>query len=63
MDAPAHAMDVLAPPLLDDEILSKIRRFVLSGTTCPPELIRRMRETFPNCKSIVFWGMTEMGGA
>lgn len=63
MGAPAHAMDLLAPPLLDDAILSKIRRFALSGTTCPPDLVRRMRETLPNCKPIVFWGMTEMGGA
>ena len=63
MGAPAHAMDLLAAPLLDAEVLSKIRRFALSGTTCPPELVGRMRATLPNCKPIVFWGMTEMGGA
>ncbi|MEE8349925.1 MAG: class I adenylate-forming enzyme family protein [Acidobacteriota bacterium] len=63
MGAPAHAMDLLAPPLLDAEILSRIRRFALSGTTCPPVLVSRMREVLPNCKPIVFWGMTEMGGA
>ena len=63
MGAPAHAMELLAPPLLDADILSRIRRFALSGTTCPPDLVRRMRKTLPNCKPIVFWGMTEMGGA
>ena len=61
--APAHAMDLLAAPSLDAEILSKIRRFALSGTTCPSQLVGRMREQLPNCKPIVFWGMTEMGGA
>lgn len=63
MGAPAHAIDLLASPDLDRQALSRIRLFALSGTACPPGLVRRLKEVLPNCTPIVFWGMTEMGGA
>ena len=60
--APVHAIDLLASPNLDGEALSSIRLFALSGTVCPPQLMRQLTETLPNCTPMVFWGMTETGG-
>jgi non-ribosomal peptide synthetase component E (peptide arylation enzyme) len=57
-----HAIDLLASPNLDPEALSNIRLFALSGTVCPPQLMRQLTETLPSCKPMVFWGMTETGG-
>ena len=60
--APVHAIDLLASPNLDPRALSSIRLFALSGTVCPPQLMRQLKETLPSCKPMVFWGMTETGG-
>lgn len=60
--APVHAIDLLASPNLDPRALSSIRLFALSGTVCPPQLMRQLTATLPNCKPMVFWGMTETGG-
>jgi acyl-CoA synthetase (AMP-forming)/AMP-acid ligase II len=60
--APVHVVDLLGAPETKPESLSSLRAFALSGSVCPPELIRRMREALPGCVPIVFWGMTETGG-
>ncbi|MEE8349655.1 MAG: class I adenylate-forming enzyme family protein, partial [Acidobacteriota bacterium] len=60
--APVHAIDLLASPQLSPSSLSNMRLFALSGTVCPPQLMRQLTDTLPHCKPMVFWGMTETGG-
>lgn len=60
--APVHTHDLLASADFEPDSLSTLRTMVLSGSVCPPDLIRRLKEALPNCSPLVFWGMTETGG-
>jgi acyl-CoA synthetase (AMP-forming)/AMP-acid ligase II len=59
--APPHVADLLGAPDLDARALATLRLFALSGSVCPPALVRRLRATL-GCVPLVLWGMTETGG-
>jgi acyl-CoA synthetase (AMP-forming)/AMP-acid ligase II len=58
--APAHVADLLAAGGVADRCRS-LRLFALSGSVCPPALVRRLRAEI-GCTPLVLWGMTETGG-
>lgn len=58
--APPHVADLLARPELATRFAS-LRLFLLSGSVCPPALVRGLREAV-GCTPLMLWGMTETAG-
>jgi non-ribosomal peptide synthetase component E (peptide arylation enzyme) len=58
--APPHVADLLAARGAAERCRS-LRLFALSGSVCPPALVRRMRIEI-GCTPLMLWGMTETGG-
>lgn len=58
--APPHVADLLSRAELTPRLAS-LRLFLLSGSVCPPALVRGLRETV-GCTPLMLWGMTETAG-
>jgi cyclohexanecarboxylate-CoA ligase/acyl-CoA synthetase len=58
--APPHVADLLGAGV-DAERCRSLRLFALSGSVCPPALVRRLRAEV-RCTPLMLWGMTETGG-
>ncbi|MDX1376974.1 MAG: AMP-binding protein [Burkholderiales bacterium] len=58
--APAHLAAMLKGGLLDSTDLSSIRLVIVSGSACPPDLVRAVAAKLPNGRVTQLWGMTEM---
>lgn len=56
--APAHVADLLATPGVREKAPSSLRLFALSGSVCPPVLVRALRDSL-RCTPLMLWGMTE----
>lgn len=61
--APAHVAALRAQALLDKHDLSALRLSIMSGSACPPELVRWLQAQLPRCAVTQLWGMTETAGA
>jgi len=57
--APAHIAACTGAGLLDDVDLSSLRLVIMSGSACPPELVRGFQARVPECAVTQLWGMTE----
>ena len=61
--APAHIAAVRAQGLFDKHDWSSLRLAIMSGSACPPQLVRDFSEKLKNCAVTQLWGMTETQGA
>jgi acyl-CoA synthetase (AMP-forming)/AMP-acid ligase II len=61
--APAHVAVLRAQSLLDTFDFSSLRLAIMSGSACPPDLVRWFAERLPACGVTQLWGMTETQGA
>ncbi len=60
---PAHIAACRAPGLLDAHDWGSLALAVLSGSACPPELVRSLAAKLPACAVTQLWGMTETQAA
>ncbi|MSQ18983.1 MAG: hypothetical protein EXR39_05360 [Betaproteobacteria bacterium] len=60
---PPHAAAMRAQGLFDKHDLSSLTLAILSGSACPPELVRWLQAKTPQCAVTQLWGMTETQGA
>jgi acyl-CoA synthetase (AMP-forming)/AMP-acid ligase II len=58
--APAHIAACRAMGLFDKHDWSSLRLAIMSGSACPPPLVRFFSEKAKNCAVTQLWGMTEM---
>lgn len=56
---PTMLWDVLNSPTLDRRDLSSVRNLGGGGSASPPELLRRIRDRFPECGAGTGYGLTE----
>jgi acyl-coenzyme A synthetase/AMP-(fatty) acid ligase len=61
--APAHVAALRAQGLLDNHDFSSLRLVIMSGSACPPDLVRWFADKLPACRVTQLWGMTETQGA
>jgi len=61
--APAHIAACRAGGLFDKQDFSSLRLAVMSGSACPPELVRWFAARLPGCAVTQLWGMTETQAA
>ena len=61
--APAHIAAVRAQGLFDQHDWSSLRLAIMSGSACPPQLVREFSARVPGCAVTQLWGMTETQGA
>jgi non-ribosomal peptide synthetase component E (peptide arylation enzyme) len=61
--APAHIAALRAQALADGHDLSSLKLAIMSGSACPPELVRWFQAKLPGCAVTQLWGMTETQGA
>ncbi len=61
--APAHIAAVRAMGLLDKHDWGSLRLAIMSGSACPPELVRSFAAKLPACAVTQLWGMTETQAA
>lgn len=61
--APAHIAAVRAQNLADAHDLSSLTFAVMSGSACPPDLVRWLAAKLPGCAVTQLWGMTETQAA
>ena len=61
--APAHIAACRALGLFDKHDFSSLRLAIMSGSACPPELVRWLAEKLPRCAVTQLWGMTETQAA
>lgn len=61
--APAHIAAVRAMGLLDKHDWGSLRLAIMSGSACPPELVRSFAAKLPDCAVTQLWGMTETQAA
>jgi len=57
--APAHIAGVRAMGLFDKHDWSSLRLAIMSGSACPPPLVKFFQEKTPRCAVTQLWGMTE----
>ncbi len=60
---PAHIAACRAQGLFEKHDASSLRLAILSGSACPPELVRWFDAALPNCAVTQLWGMTETQAA
>ncbi len=60
---PAHIAAARAMGLLETHDWGSLRLAILSGSACPPELVRSFAVTLPGCAVTQLWGMTETQAA
>lgn len=58
--APAHLASLRSLGLLQKADLSSLRLIVISGSACPPDLLREVAGKLPNGHMTQLWGMTEL---
>jgi acyl-CoA synthetase (AMP-forming)/AMP-acid ligase II len=58
--APAHIAAIRAMGLFDKHDWSSLKLSIMSGSACPPPLVRFFAEKAKNCAVTQLWGMTEM---
>jgi acyl-coenzyme A synthetase/AMP-(fatty) acid ligase len=58
--APAHIAAVRAMGLFDKHDWSSLKLAIMSGSACPPELVKDFSRQVPGCAVTQLWGMTEM---
>ena len=61
--APAHIAACRAGGLFEAHDFSSLRLAILSGSACPPELVRWLAARLPACAVTQLWGMTETQAA
>lgn len=61
--APAHIAAVRAQGLFDKHDWSSLRLAIMSGSACPPQLVRDFSSRVKTCAVTQLWGMTETQGA
>ena len=61
--APAHMAACRALGLFDQHDFSSLRLVIVSGSACPPELMRWLAARLPGCAMTQLWGMTETQAA
>ncbi len=61
--APAHIAACRAMGLVDKHDFSSLTLAILSGSACPPELVRWLAARLPGCSVTQLWGMTETQAA
>jgi len=61
--APAHIAAARAMGLLDKHDWGSLRLAIMSGSACPPELVRSFAAKLPDCAVTQLWGMTETQAA
>lgn len=61
--APAHMAAMQGMGLFDKHDLSSLKMMIMSGSACPPDLVRWVANALPNCAVTQLWGMTETQGA
>lgn len=61
--APAHIAAVRAMGLLEKHDWSSLRLTIMSGSACPPQLVREFSGKLKACAVTQLWGMTETQGA
>jgi non-ribosomal peptide synthetase component F len=61
--APAHIAAVRAQGLFDKHDWSSLKLAIMSGSACPPPLVREFSERVKGCAVTQLWGMTETQGA
>lgn len=57
--APAHMAACRNLGLLEQHDWSSLRLAIMSGSACPPELVRWVQARLPDCAVTQLWGMTE----
>jgi cyclohexanecarboxylate-CoA ligase len=58
--APAHIAACRALGLLEKNDWSSLKLAIMSGSACPPQLVKFFAEKAKNCAVTQLWGMTEM---
>jgi cyclohexanecarboxylate-CoA ligase len=58
--APAHIAACRAAGLFDKHDWSSLRLSIMSGSACPPQLVKYFADKAKNCAVTQLWGMTEM---
>ena len=61
--APAHIAACRAMGLLDEHDFASLKLVIMSGSACPPELVRWLAAHLPGCAVTQLWGMTETQAA
>jgi acyl-coenzyme A synthetase/AMP-(fatty) acid ligase len=61
--APAHMAALRAQNLAGTHDLASLKMMIMSGSACPPDLVRWTAAQLPNCAVTQLWGMTETQGA
>jgi len=61
--APAHIAACRAMGLFDTHDFSSLRLAIMSGSACPPDLVRWLAARLPACAVTQLWGMTETQAA
>lgn len=61
--APAHFAALRAQGLVGKHDFSSLKMMIMSGSACPPDLVRWTAAQLPNCAVTQLWGMTETQGA
>jgi acyl-coenzyme A synthetase/AMP-(fatty) acid ligase len=61
--APAHVAALRAQGLLDSHDFSSLKLAIVSGSACPPDLMRWFAAKIPGCAMTQLWGMTETQAA
>ncbi len=61
--APAHIAACRAMGLFDKHDFSSLELAIMSGSACPPELVRWLAARLPGCAVTQLWGMTETQAA
>ncbi len=61
--APAHIAACRAMGLFDTNDFSSLKLSIMSGSACPPELVRWFAARLPGCAVTQLWGMTETQAA
>ena len=57
--APAHIAAIRAMGLFDKHDWSSLKLAIMSGSACPPPLVKYFQEKAPRCAVTQLWGMTE----
>lgn len=61
--APAHIAACRAAGLFEQHDFSSLKLAIMSGSACPPELVRWSAARLPGCAVTQLWGMTETQAA
>ncbi len=60
LTAPAHVAACLGTGLFEQHDVSSLKLAIMSGTTCPPDLVRALADKLGEKAVCQLWGMTEL---